>query len=96
MGAVASSAGAMIAAEIAGKKSRAAPVASGVTAMVGSIATSLGGEALGRFARGCWVGCCGRGRAIDREDIRNSVAHAPAWTDRAGHCWIRSRFMQRT
>ena len=39
-------------AEIAGKKSRAAPVASGVTAMVGSIATSLGGEALGRFARG--------------------------------------------
>ncbi|MET3473329.1 DNA helicase HerA-like ATPase [Novosphingobium sp. 1529] len=52
MGAAASSAGAMVAAQIAGKKSRAAPVASGVTAMVGSIATSLGGEALGRFARG--------------------------------------------
>jgi hypothetical protein len=27
-------------------------VASGATAMIGSIATSLGGEALGRFARG--------------------------------------------
>jgi hypothetical protein len=51
-GAVASSAGAVIAASITGKKSRAAPVASGVTAMVGSIATSIGGEALGRFARG--------------------------------------------
>lgn len=52
MGAVASSAGAVIAAELAGKKSRAQPVASGATAMIGSIATSLGGEALGRFARG--------------------------------------------
>ena len=51
-GAVASSAGAVIAAQITGKKSRAAPVSSGVTAMVGSIATSIGGEAFGRFARG--------------------------------------------
>lgn len=51
-GAVASSAGAVIAAQITGKKSRAAPVASGVTAVVGSIATSIGGEAFGRFARG--------------------------------------------
>ncbi len=51
-GAVASSAGAVIAASITGKKSRAAPVASGITAVVGSIATSIGGEALGRFARG--------------------------------------------
>jgi len=52
MGAVASSAGAMIAAEIAGKKSRASPMASGVSAVVGSLATSIGGAALGRFARG--------------------------------------------
>jgi DNA helicase HerA-like ATPase len=51
-GAVASSAGAVIAAQITGKKSRAAPMASGVTAVVGSIATSIGGEAFGRFARG--------------------------------------------
>jgi hypothetical protein len=52
MGAVASSAGAVIAAQISGKKSRAAPVSSGVTAMAGSIATQLGGAAFGRFARG--------------------------------------------
>ena len=51
-GAVASSAGAVIAAQITGKKSRAAPVASGLTAVAGSIATSIGGEAFGRFARG--------------------------------------------
>jgi uncharacterized protein (DUF2342 family) len=42
----------MIAAEIAGKKSRASPMASGVSAVVGSLATSIGGAALGRFARG--------------------------------------------
>lgn len=51
-GAVASSAGAVIAAQITGRKSRASPVASGVSAVVGSLATSLGGAALGRFARG--------------------------------------------
>lgn len=51
-GAVASSAGAVIAAQITGKKSRAAPMASGITAMAGSIASSIGGEAFGRFARG--------------------------------------------
>jgi hypothetical protein len=51
-GAVASSAGAVIAAKITGKKTRSAPVASGITAIAGSIATSIGGEAFGRFARG--------------------------------------------
>ncbi|MES2300744.1 MAG: helicase HerA-like domain-containing protein [Pseudomonadota bacterium] len=55
-GAVASSAGAVIAAQITGKKSRAAPVASGVTAVVGTIATSIGGAAFGRFARGIMGG----------------------------------------
>lgn len=52
MGAVASSAGAVIAAQISGKKTRAAPVSSGVTAIAGTIATQLGGAAFGRFARG--------------------------------------------
>jgi len=52
MGAVAASAGSVIAAELTGKKSRASPVASGASAVVGTIATQLGGAAFGRFARG--------------------------------------------
>ncbi|WP_225205162.1 helicase HerA-like domain-containing protein [Novosphingobium huizhouense] len=52
VGAVASSAGAVIAAEIMGKKSRASPVASGLSAVVGTVATQIGGAAFGRFARG--------------------------------------------
>ncbi len=52
IGAVASSAGAVIAAQISGKKTRASPVESGLSAVVGSVATSLGGAAFGRFARG--------------------------------------------
>ncbi|MCW1382077.1 DUF853 domain-containing protein [Novosphingobium sp. KCTC 2891] len=52
VGAVASSAGAVIAAELTGRKSRASPVASGLNAVVGTVATQLGGAAFGRFARG--------------------------------------------
>jgi len=52
VGAVAASAGSVLAAELTGRKSRASPVASGLSAVVGTVATSLGGAALGRFARG--------------------------------------------
>lgn len=52
MGAVAASAGSVLAAQISGRKSRASPVASGLSAVAGTVATALGGEALGRFARG--------------------------------------------
>jgi hypothetical protein len=52
IGAVASSAGAVIAAEMTGRKSRASPVATGLSAIVGTVATQLGGAAFGRFARG--------------------------------------------
>jgi len=52
MGAVASSAGAMVAAKIAGKKSRASPTASAASAIAGTLGTAIGGAALGRFARG--------------------------------------------
>ncbi len=52
MGAVASSAGAVIAAQLTGRKSRASPMASAASAVVGTVATQLGGAALGRFARG--------------------------------------------
>lgn len=52
VGAVATSAGAVVAAQLSGRKSRASPVASGASAIVGTLATSLGGAALGRFARG--------------------------------------------
>ena len=52
VGAVASSAGAVVAAQLSGRKSRASPVASGASAIAGTLATSLGGAALGRFARG--------------------------------------------
>ena len=52
VGAIAASAGSVIAAELTGRKSRASPVASGLSAVVGTVATSIGGAALGRFARG--------------------------------------------
>ncbi|KUR73738.1 ATP-binding protein [Novosphingobium fuchskuhlense] len=52
VGAIAASAGSMIAAEMMGKKSRSSPVASGASAIVGTIATQIGGAAFGRFARG--------------------------------------------
>ncbi|HQS70273.1 MAG TPA: DUF853 family protein [Novosphingobium sp.] len=55
-GAVASSAGAVIAAKITGKKSSASPMNTGLTAVVGTIATSIGGQAFGRFARGIMGG----------------------------------------
>ncbi|OYW16672.1 MAG: ATP-binding protein [Novosphingobium sp. 12-64-8] len=52
VGAVAASAGSVIAAQMTGKKSRASPVASGASAIIGTIATQIGGAAFGRFARG--------------------------------------------
>ena len=52
MGAVAASAGSVIAAGLTGKKSRASPMASAANAVVGTVATQLGGAAFGRFARG--------------------------------------------
>ena len=52
LGAVAASAGSMVAAELSGRTSRASPMASGLSAVAGTIATSIGGAALGRFARG--------------------------------------------
>ncbi|MCX7284160.1 MAG: DUF853 family protein [Novosphingobium sp.] len=55
-GAVASSAGAVIAAKITGKRSSASPMSTGLTAVVGTIATSIGGQAFGRFARGIMGG----------------------------------------
>lgn len=56
MGAVAASAGAVIAAKMSGHKSRSSPLASGASAIVGTIATQLGGAAFGRFARGLMGG----------------------------------------
>ena len=52
MGAVASSAGTMVAAKLAGRKTSASPVASAGSAVAGALGTALGGAALGRFARG--------------------------------------------
>ena len=52
VGAIAASAGSVIAAQMTGKKSRASPLESGASAIVGTIATSIGGAAFGRFARG--------------------------------------------
>ena len=52
MGAVASSAGTLIAAKMSGRSSRASPVGSAASAIAGSLGTALGGAALGRFARG--------------------------------------------
>ncbi|MEO6717083.1 MAG: helicase HerA-like domain-containing protein [Novosphingobium sp.] len=52
MGAVASSAGAIVAAKLTGRKTSASPVASAGSAIAGALGTALGGAALGRFARG--------------------------------------------
>jgi uncharacterized protein len=52
MGAVASSAGTMVAAKLAGRKTSASPVAAAGSAIAGALGTALGGAALGRFARG--------------------------------------------
>jgi uncharacterized protein (DUF2342 family) len=52
MGAAAASAGTMLAHSLTGSKSRASPMASTASAIAGSLATSIGGAALGRFARG--------------------------------------------
>ena len=52
VGAIAASAGSVIAAQMTGRKSRASPIESGASAIVGTIATSIGGAAFGRFARG--------------------------------------------
>jgi DNA helicase HerA-like ATPase len=52
VGAIAASAGSVIAAQMTGKKSRASPIESGASAIVGTIATQIGGAAFGRFARG--------------------------------------------
>ncbi|GAA4642649.1 DUF853 domain-containing protein [Pontixanthobacter gangjinensis] len=49
--AVASSAATVLAAKLTGRKSRSDPTTRGVTAAVGSIATSLGGGMMGQFAR---------------------------------------------
>ena len=52
LGAVAASAGSVLAAQISGRTSRASPVASGLSAVAGTLASAIGGAALGRFARG--------------------------------------------
>ncbi|MET0251805.1 MAG: helicase HerA-like domain-containing protein [Novosphingobium sp.] len=52
VGAAAASAGSVLAGAITGKKSRASPVGSAASAIVGTLGTQLGGAALGRFARG--------------------------------------------
>jgi DNA helicase HerA-like ATPase len=52
VGAIAASAGSVIAAQMTGRKSRASPIESGASAIVGTIATQIGGAAFGRFARG--------------------------------------------
>ena len=49
--AVATSAATVLAAKLTGRKSRSDPATRGITAAVGSIATSLGGGAVGSFAR---------------------------------------------
>ena len=51
-GAAASSAGTMIARQMTGRKSGGSPVASAASAAAGAIGTALGGQMLGRFARG--------------------------------------------
>ncbi|WP_374418775.1 helicase HerA-like domain-containing protein [Novosphingobium arvoryzae] len=51
-GAAAASAGTMVARKISGKKSSGSPLASAASAAAGSIGTALGGQLLGRFARG--------------------------------------------
>lgn len=51
-GAAAASAGTMIARQMTGRKSAGSPVASAASAAAGAIGTALGGQLLGRFARG--------------------------------------------
>ncbi|MDE2406027.1 MAG: DUF853 family protein [Sphingomonadales bacterium] len=51
-GAVASSAGAIVAAELTGRSSRASPMANAVGAIAATLGTALGGQVVGRFARG--------------------------------------------
>lgn len=51
MGAAASSAGAIVAAQLTGKTSRASPKRSAATAAAGTIATQVGGASAGRFVR---------------------------------------------
>ncbi len=51
-GAAAASAGTMIARKMSGRKSAGSPVASAASAAAGAIGTALGGQLLGRFARG--------------------------------------------
>lgn len=52
LGAAAASAGTMVAAKISGRKSSASPAASAAGAFAAKIGDSIGGAALGRFARG--------------------------------------------
>jgi hypothetical protein len=52
MGAAAASAGTMIARKVSGRKTSGSPMASAASAAAGAIGTALGGEMLGRFARG--------------------------------------------
>jgi len=51
-GAAAASAGTMVARKMSGRKTSGSPVASAASAAAGAIGTALGGEMLGRFARG--------------------------------------------
>lgn len=51
MGAAASSAGAIVAAKVTGKNSRANPMRSAATSAAGTIATQIGGASAGRFVR---------------------------------------------
>lgn len=50
-GAAASSAAAVIAAKVTGRKSSANPMKTAATAAVGTIATGIGGQLVGRFVR---------------------------------------------
>ena len=52
MGAAAASAGTMVARQMTGRRSSGSPVASAASAAAGTIGTALGGQMLGRFARG--------------------------------------------
>ncbi|MBU6269176.1 MAG: DUF853 domain-containing protein, partial [Sphingomonadales bacterium] len=52
IGAVAASAGRVVAAEITGRTSRSNPLANAASAIAGTLGTAIGGQAVGRFARG--------------------------------------------
>jgi hypothetical protein len=52
MAAVASSSGRLIAAELTGRTSRASPVANAAGAVAQTLGSAIGGQVLGRFARG--------------------------------------------